>query len=165
MIKEHDCVVLTSDFPDEKLEAGDVGTVVHIHKDGAAYEVEFTTLDGHTVAVATVADDQLRPVSPLDISHVRQLPLEIQREALDFVLCLLWRRMNLAARGTRGRERKKRGPHPSPGEKTSTTAGRRISTGAGGREICGWLWGRRTDQSRWAAPSIIRCGGGVWACL
>jgi len=56
-------------------------------------EVEFTTLDGHTVAVATVADDRLRPVSPLDISHVRQLPLEIQREVLDFVLCLLWRRM------------------------------------------------------------------------
>jgi hypothetical protein len=73
MMKEHDCVVLTADFPDERLEAGDVGTVVHIHKDGAAYEVEFTTLDGHTVAVATVADDQLRPVSNLDISHVREL--------------------------------------------------------------------------------------------
>ena len=45
-IKEHDCVVLTTDLPAEKLEAGDVGTVVHIHKDGAAYEVEFMTLDG-----------------------------------------------------------------------------------------------------------------------
>lgn len=73
MMKEHDCVVLTADFPDERLEAGDVGTVVHIHKDGAACEVEFTTLDGQTVAVATVANDQLRPVSNLDISHVREL--------------------------------------------------------------------------------------------
>lgn len=73
MIKEHDCVVLTADLPDEKLEAGDVGAVVHIHKDGVAYEVEFTTLDGHTVAVATVASDQLRPVSRRDISHVREL--------------------------------------------------------------------------------------------
>jgi len=73
MIKEHDCVVLTADLPDEKLEAGDVGTVVHIHQDGAAYEVEFMTLDGHTVAVATVESDQLRPVSHRDISHVREL--------------------------------------------------------------------------------------------
>ena len=54
MIKEHDCVVLTSDIPDEGLQAGDVGTVVHIHRDGAAYEVEFVTLTGQTVAVATV---------------------------------------------------------------------------------------------------------------
>lgn len=73
MIEEHDCVVLTADLPDEKLEAGDVGTVVHIHKDGAAYEVEFVTLDGHTVAIATVLDTQLRSVSSRDISHVREL--------------------------------------------------------------------------------------------
>ena len=72
-IKEHDCVVLTKNLPEENLEAGDVGTVVHIHKDGAAYEVEFITLDGHTVAVATVGSSQLRPVSSRDISHVREL--------------------------------------------------------------------------------------------
>ena len=72
-IKEHDCVVLTKNLPEENLEAGDVGTVVHIHKDGAAYEVEFLTLDGHTVAVATVGSAQLRPVSHRDISHVREL--------------------------------------------------------------------------------------------
>ena len=30
-IKENDCVVLTADLPKEGLEAGDVGTVVHIH--------------------------------------------------------------------------------------------------------------------------------------
>ncbi len=59
-IKEHDCVVLTADLPDEELKSGDVGTVVHVHKGGAAYEVEFMTLDGHTVAVATVANNQLR---------------------------------------------------------------------------------------------------------
>ena len=72
-ITEHDCVVLTADLPDEKLKSGDVGTVVHIHKAGAAYEVEFMTLDGHTVAVATVMANQLRPVSSRDLSHVREL--------------------------------------------------------------------------------------------
>ena len=73
MIKEHECIVLTADLSDEKLEAGDVGTVVHIHNDERAYEVEFMALDGHTVAIVTVADNQLRPVSSHDIAHVREL--------------------------------------------------------------------------------------------
>jgi len=73
MIQEHDCVVLTADFPEEKLKAGDVGTVVHIHEGGAAYEVEFITLGGQTVAVTTVSSNQLRPVSRHDLSHVREL--------------------------------------------------------------------------------------------
>ncbi|MFH0341637.1 MAG: DUF4926 domain-containing protein [Chromatiales bacterium] len=73
MINEHDCVVLTQDVPDDGLEAGDVGTVVHIHHDGAAYEVEFFTLTGQTVAVATVLPNQLRPIGQHDISHAREL--------------------------------------------------------------------------------------------
>lgn len=70
---EHDCVVLTRDIPEEGLQAGDVGTVVHIHRNGEAYEVEFTTLTGQTVAVATLLPPQLRPVTGRDISHVREL--------------------------------------------------------------------------------------------
>jgi hypothetical protein len=73
MIKEHDCVVLTKSLPEEGLEAGDVGTVVHIHQNGVAYEVEFVTLAGRTVAVATVGATGLRPVGQRDISHVREL--------------------------------------------------------------------------------------------
>jgi len=73
MIREHDCIVLTADLPQEGMEAGDVGTVDHIHKDAAAYEVEFMTLTGKTVAVATVLPSQLRSVSKLDLTHVREL--------------------------------------------------------------------------------------------
>jgi hypothetical protein len=72
-IKEHERVVLTKNLPEENLEAGDVGTVVHIHKDGAAYEVEFVTLAGRTVAVATIETSALRSVGKRDISHVREL--------------------------------------------------------------------------------------------
>ena len=72
-IKEHDCVVLTTSLPGENLEAGDVGTVVHIYKDGAAYEVEFVRLAGHTVAVATVEASDVRPIGKRDLSHVREL--------------------------------------------------------------------------------------------
>ena len=73
MIKEHDCIVLTHDLPDDGLQAGDVGTVVHIHGDDAAYEVEFVTLTGETVAVATVLPFQLRPIRQRDLTHVREL--------------------------------------------------------------------------------------------
>jgi hypothetical protein len=72
-INEHDCVVLTADIPGEKLKTGDVGTVVHIHKGGAAYEVEFVTLDGHTWKVATVESKNVRSVSRRDVAHVREL--------------------------------------------------------------------------------------------
>ena len=72
-IKEHDCVVLTADLPAENLKAGDVGTVVHLHKDGAAYEVEFMTLTGETITVATVEASDARPINKRDINHVREL--------------------------------------------------------------------------------------------
>lgn len=72
-IKEHDGVVLTADLPKENLQAGDVGTVVHIYKDGAAYEVEFMTYIGQTVAIVTVEASDVRPIGKWDINHVRKL--------------------------------------------------------------------------------------------
>jgi len=72
MIKEHDYVVLTQDLPEEKMEAGDVGTVIHIHQGGAGYEVEFMTLAGETVAVITLLPTQVRPIAQRDIGHVRE---------------------------------------------------------------------------------------------
>lgn len=74
MIPEHRRAVLTVDLPANKLKAGDVGTVVHIYDDGAAYEVEFFTLDGRTLDVVTVEADWLRPVGERDVMHVREMP-------------------------------------------------------------------------------------------
>jgi len=73
MINEHDCVVLTQDLPAEGLRAGDIGTVVHIHAGGEGYEMEFITLAGKTVAVVTLLPEQLRPIGPGDLAHVREL--------------------------------------------------------------------------------------------
>ncbi|HVU27151.1 MAG TPA: DUF4926 domain-containing protein [Verrucomicrobiae bacterium] len=72
-IKEHDRVVLTRDLPAKGLEAGDVGTVVHLYRDGRAYEVEFVALDGTTAAVATVEAADVRPVHKREITHAREL--------------------------------------------------------------------------------------------
>jgi hypothetical protein len=73
MIKEHERIVLTTPISNEGLEAGDVGTVVHVYKDGEAYEVEFVTLDGHTAAVVTLEALQVRPVTRRDLTHTREL--------------------------------------------------------------------------------------------
>ena len=69
MLEEHDRIVLTEDVADRALKAGDVGTIVHVHRDGAAFEVEFLTLDGHTAALATVSSSQVRAVTGADITH------------------------------------------------------------------------------------------------
>ena len=73
MIREHDRVVLAAPVPNERLETGDGGTVVHVYQDGKAFEVEFTTLDGHTALVATVEVSQVRPVSSREMTHAREL--------------------------------------------------------------------------------------------
>jgi len=73
VIREHDCIVLTQALQEEGLQPGDVGTVVHVHGDGAAYEVEFLALTGENVTVATILGGQLRPVSQRDLSHAREL--------------------------------------------------------------------------------------------
>ena len=73
MIREHDRVVLTAPVPEEGLEVGDVGTIVHVCSDGEAFEIEFTTLDGKTAAVATVGASSVRPVTSHEITHSREL--------------------------------------------------------------------------------------------
>ena len=72
MINEHAAVILTEDIASAGLQAGDVGVVVHVHRQGAAYEVEFMTLDGGTLAVETLEARQVREASRRDIPHVRE---------------------------------------------------------------------------------------------
>ena len=73
MMKELDQIVLTADLPKEGLKAGDVGMVVHIHRGGETFEVEFMTLAGETIAVTTVLASQIRPVGKREITHAREL--------------------------------------------------------------------------------------------
>lgn len=72
MYAEHDVVVLTRDLPEEGLAAGDVGAVVGRYTAGG-YEVEFTAADGSTIAVVTLAGDDIRPRRRREILHVREV--------------------------------------------------------------------------------------------
>jgi hypothetical protein len=73
MMQELDTVVLTRDIPSERLRKGDLGAVVLVHQGGAAYEVEFATLDGRTLAVVTLPADAVRAATGRDLPHVREV--------------------------------------------------------------------------------------------
>jgi len=73
VIRERDEVVLTCDLPEQKLTAGDIGTVVLVHGEGRGYEVEFMTLDGATIAVSTLRADQIRQAHAEEIAHARPI--------------------------------------------------------------------------------------------
>lgn len=73
MIEEHASVILTRDLPKHRLFRGDVGVVVHVHGDGEAYEVEFMTMSGATVAVCTLEANEVEVASSHMMPHVREI--------------------------------------------------------------------------------------------
>ena len=72
ILQELNLAALREDVPTHGLIAGDIGTVVFVHADGAGYEVEFMTADGNTVTVETLAADQVEPVAGAHILHARK---------------------------------------------------------------------------------------------
>lgn len=76
MIQELEEIILTAELPEYGLTRGDIGTVVLVHNEGAGYEVEFTTLDGETIAIVTLMADQVRPTKQREIAHARNLSAE-----------------------------------------------------------------------------------------
>ena len=73
MIRELETVVLLHDVPQHDLKSGDVGAVVHLYDGGKAFEVEFVTAEGRTVAVLTLTESDVRSVRGSEILHVREL--------------------------------------------------------------------------------------------
>jgi hypothetical protein len=71
-IKLLDTVVLTKDLPEHDLKTGDIGAVVEVYS-ADAYEVEFVTGSGHTQALITLHNGDVRPVGSEDILAVRQV--------------------------------------------------------------------------------------------
>ena len=73
MIHELDTVVLARDIHEHGLRQNDVGAIVHCYKNNKAFEVEFVTGEGETIAVLTLTEADIRPVSRREILHVREL--------------------------------------------------------------------------------------------
>lgn len=82
MIRELDNVVLTHDIEEHGLERGNVGVAVHCYPGETAFEVEFVTKDGHTEAVLTLTNEDIRPMNHVEKNiHF----LERQMNELDHI--------------------------------------------------------------------------------
>lgn len=72
-MNELDTVVLTHDFKDRGLKAVDMGAVVQVYAGGKAFEVEFVTADGKTVALLILKPSDIRKVAKNTILHAREV--------------------------------------------------------------------------------------------
>jgi len=54
MLKELDVITLTHDINEYKLKKGSQGAIVHCYHDQQAFEVEFVSDDGETLALLTL---------------------------------------------------------------------------------------------------------------
>jgi hypothetical protein len=75
IIRELDVVVLTHDIEEYGLKYNDTGTVVHCYENNLAFEVEFMTDEGETIALLTLRPEDIRSMGHKEILHVRELAL------------------------------------------------------------------------------------------
>jgi hypothetical protein len=75
MIRELESVVLAHDVTEHGLRRGDIGAIVYVYADADAFEVEFVTGSGETIALLTLTNDAVRPLDPSEILHVRELEI------------------------------------------------------------------------------------------
>jgi hypothetical protein len=70
-------VALKADLPEHGLRRGDVATVVESHSgrrgQEPGYSLEVFNAVGETVAVVTVRESQIEPLTPDELLHVRPL--------------------------------------------------------------------------------------------
>jgi hypothetical protein len=72
MIKVLDTIVLSHNIDEYNLKENDIGTVVHCYRNNEAFEVEFVTGEGDTVAVLTLDSKDVREIRQKEILHVRE---------------------------------------------------------------------------------------------
>lgn len=60
MFEELQVIELTHDIKEYNLKEGERGTIVEVYKNGKAYEVEFVTPNGKTIALLTLIPDDMR---------------------------------------------------------------------------------------------------------
>ncbi|RLD58028.1 MAG: DUF4926 domain-containing protein [Bacteroidetes bacterium] len=71
-------IVLSSDIPKKKLKRGDVATIVEYHpvpngEDG--YSLEIFDVLGNTIAIITIPESEIEPLTENEIFNVRSLEI------------------------------------------------------------------------------------------
>jgi pyruvate/2-oxoglutarate dehydrogenase complex dihydrolipoamide acyltransferase (E2) component len=80
-LREHGFAVVTRDLPAQRLCAGDVGVVVHIHRRAGerapvGYMLETFTVEGESLDVVSVPADAVRPTTEHDVASARPAAAE-----------------------------------------------------------------------------------------
>ncbi len=70
-MNEFELVVLTEDIANRRLKIGDVGTITTVLCEGKAYEVEFVTYTGETLAIETLLPHQIRSLRSSEVMTAR----------------------------------------------------------------------------------------------
>jgi len=73
MYSEHEIIILNENLPEYKIFKGDVGAIVAIYNNGEAFEVEFVTFSGVTVALVTLKNSQIRKINSNELMTTREL--------------------------------------------------------------------------------------------
>lgn len=73
MFNELDTIVLARDIKEHNLTEGDMGAIVNIYGKGEAFDVEFVTGEGKTVALLTLTPDDVRLMARNEILHAREV--------------------------------------------------------------------------------------------
>lgn len=63
IMKLLDVIQLTEDVLIYNLKTGEQGTIVHVHNDGKAFEVEFVDKEGYTYALVCLEKHQIKKVN------------------------------------------------------------------------------------------------------
>jgi len=88
MIKELDVITLTHDIQEHGLKKGDQGAVVHCYYDQQAYEVEFVSDEGETLALLTLESGDIQLERDIIKGQVLELlaclPSDLLAEVRDF---------------------------------------------------------------------------------
>ena len=61
MFEDLDVVKISKDFPDHKLKAGDIGTII-LQVSSSEYDVEFVDKEGYTIAILTLPETNLEKI-------------------------------------------------------------------------------------------------------
>ncbi|MBD2181284.1 DUF4926 domain-containing protein [Planktothrix sp. FACHB-1355] len=88
MLKELDVITLTRDLEEHGLKKGAKGAIVHCYDDEQAFEIEFVSDTGETLALLTLerADIQLEReiIRGLVLELLDALPADLLAEVRDF---------------------------------------------------------------------------------
>jgi len=73
MYNELDIIILNTDILEFNLKTGDIGTIVAVYENGKAYEVEFITYSGQTLAVITLKPYQISAINAKSMMSARNI--------------------------------------------------------------------------------------------